>query len=197
MTKVYLALLSLVLLLGCGHLQNKIDSPKEIEYNVVLNKKNDFMDRLKSSGFYDSTNDYHTKKYIVLSNMSDLFWNNAYVHDSNEAHDVPGVIGIAYERDYSGFEIYSIYQSGIWFLNNNPDITSIEFKDNHYTHIAMKGDPVIPFSERHYLKDTIILSIHNEVLFYLAIRDKPFQYYAFANVIEGAPVHLLDSLLSK
>ena len=180
-----LLVIAVLLLNSCGPASiNEGCVGDTYENTYLLNDCPTFQECLEGMGFDTATDDYAAKRTKILSAMSELFWRNIYVKDEIGPKN-PGVVGVAYEKMYGGFELYCIYQLEAWGANHNERITSIEQNHGYYIAYSMDGEPILPISERldtNYSSEVMIL---NEIAYYLAIRDNPFQYYAIANVFES------------
>lgn len=150
----------------------------------LLNDSPAFQEYLIKVGFDTSVNDYTTKRKQILLAMSDYFWHNTFDKDYIGPNN-PGVVGVSYEKMYGEFELYCIFQSNVWSVNHDEKITSIDHKKDYYIAFSINGENLLPISERLDSAYSSHIMCINEISYYLAVRDDPFQYYAIANVFES------------
>lgn len=193
--KKILIIVVLLLYCSCSPTITEDGNWAACDNTILLNDSPMFQEYLNRLEFDTSVDDYYTKRRKILLAMSDIFWHNTFAKD-NIGLDNPGVVGVSYEKRYGGFELYSIYQSNAWIANHGESITSIEHKQGYHIAYSMNDEPILPISERLDSEYSLPFICINEVSYYLAIRDNPFQYYAIANVIEGGQpaISIIDSI---
>lgn len=192
-------IIMILLICSCCHPTQIEDSTLDTYDNTcLLNDNPTFLEYLNGLESDTSKNDFATKRGKILSAMAEYFWHNTFAKDLVGPQN-PAVVGVSYEKKYGEFELYCIYQSNVWTANHNKSITSIDHRQDYYIAYSMNGEPPLPISERldsaHSQQPTCI----NEISYYLAIRDNPFQYYAIANVYESGRqvLSIIDSLVNK
>ena len=188
--------LSLSLLIGCYREElNGIDS-SENEYGICLHQDSCFDNQVKKIMQYQAGVNFDMKKKMILSLMADHFLENSFELDCSVENNTPPAVMVSFKREYRGYQIYCLYQNDLWFADD--DFPSLEINSDHLVLMGPEQDSNHSFvGKLNVCAKDISCFCLNELSYYLAIRENPFQYYAFANIKnERDALCTLDSILN-